>query len=113
MSTKLLNLDDLIEDERAIRIKGVEYTIADQSVGQMLSAIKASNRTEDHDDPEFVVTTMIKHVQQIIPDCPIEVIESLGMSGITAILAFVSGAPAEKDGEDGEAGNELSETTEK
>ena len=37
---KLLNLDDLIPTERFVRIKGVDYSIAEQSLGNLIGAIK-------------------------------------------------------------------------
>lgn len=106
MSIKLLNLDDIVQVEREIRIGGVNYPVAEQTVGQMLSAIKAANSTEeDQTDPEYVLSTMLKHVQEVLPTCPEATLRGLGISGITAILEFVQ-TPVSGDEEEDAEGND-------
>ena len=50
---KLLNLDDLIPTERFVRIKGVDYSIAEQSLGNLIDAIKREKSLDRQDQAAF------------------------------------------------------------
>lgn len=96
MAVQLLNIDSLIEIKRAIVIKGVEYSVVEQSVDQMLQAIRVSREMEQKeksgesadDNSENVLREMVEAVQNAVPDCPRAVLGTLPLSALNAILEF-------------------------
>lgn len=92
----LLNLDELLEIERTVLIRGVEYPIVERSVGVMLDSIKianrASRRTKKMTEEEFF-QDMLKTMKTIVPDCPDEVLRGLTMRQMMAVLEFCNTDP--------------------
>lgn len=107
MSMKLLNIDDLVTPEKAVTIKGVEYVIQNQTVGQMLSAIQASEMVESGNvDPAVTFRKIVETVSMVIPDCPEEVLMNLRLEQLTAILEFANSKIEEAKEEADEAREE-------
>lgn len=90
----LLNLDDLADIKRYVTIRKKKYLLADRSVGQMITAIKvAKAQPENEADEAQVFKSMVQMAQQIVPECPVDVIESLTARQIVALLQFANQDP--------------------
>lgn len=86
---KLLNLDDLFPNQRVVRIKGVEYAIAEQSLGSMIQALK-QERDIDRNDQVAVFEGMLLSAGSLIPDAPAEVLSTLSIRQLTAVVQFAA-----------------------
>lgn len=112
----LLNIDELSGPERKVTIRGVQYAVVDRSVGLMLDSIRAVKQAEAAKgrkgkavDEEVFFENMIRTLQTIIPECPLEVTRGLSLGQMMAILDFVNQDPnkmaADAVKEAAEAGN--------
>jgi len=92
MSIELLNLDELVTENRAVTIRGVEYPLANQTVGQMLMAMKESKKatTMSDADPENVLSKMLGLCAELLPTCPESVLHSLNITQMSALIDFAS-----------------------
>ena len=86
---KLLNLDDLFPNQRFVRIKGVEYPIVEQSLGSMIQALKLE-RDVDRNDQVAVFEGMLASAGSMIPDAPAEVLRTLSIRQLTAVVQFAA-----------------------
>lgn len=86
---KLLNLDDLIPTERFVRIKGVDYSIAEQSLGNLIDAIKCEKNVDRQDQAAFF-EHMLDSAAALIPDAPREIVRTLSPRQLTAVVEFAS-----------------------
>lgn len=108
--TDLLNLDELLEIEREVTIRGVNYPIVERSVGVMLDSLKiakrqGSSRGGKKVSEEEFFQDMLKTLKTIIPDAPDEVLRGLTMRQMVAVLEFCNQNPedlAEKVMKEGE-----------
>lgn len=91
---ELLNLDELANVDRYVTVRGKRYAVYDRTVGHMLESVALARRTEAHTEEEFL-EAMLKTVKTIIPDCPEEVVRSLSLRQMTALLEFVNRDPAQ------------------
>jgi len=103
---KLLNIDELTQQELAIKIGGVEYSVVERSVQQVLTAIKAEKELKDADE----ATKLEKFVQMLnesIPDCPKEKLLRLPMATLNQIFEFISDTETvQSETQDGEQGKQ-------
>lgn len=111
----LLNLDDLTTIERVVTIRGKRYSVVDRSVGHMIEAIAMVKRGTKATEEEFL-DGMVKTVKSILPECPEEVIRSLSLRQMNALMEFVNQDPnkiaeeaAEEARAEGKSGNVESE----
>lgn len=86
---ELLNLDELVKPTRKVVIRGKEYTIGEQTVGQMIEAITVSKEI-DKKDPGVIFEAMVRTATSILPDCPKEVLNSLSVRQLSALIEFAS-----------------------
>lgn len=96
MSIELLNLDDLVTTTRFVTIRGNEYAIADQTLEQMLTALKKSkelNKKGKEVGPEQIIQEMRDTCAMIIPDAPAEVLNTLSIKQAAALIEFASKSP--------------------
>ncbi len=99
MSIDLLNLDELIELERVVTIRGKEYSVVERSVGVLLDSIKvakqASLKTKgnQNEKEQAFFESMIKTIQTIIPECPEAVVRGLSMPQMLALFEFANRDP--------------------
>lgn len=113
---KLLNIDEVAEVTRTLKIKGTEYPVLEGSVGQFLDANAlsdaASKAVEDRDGT-VMVTQFIDLIRAQVPTLPVEVIREFSFSKLRLVLDFVQGglddeakpeAPAPASAGEGEAG---------
>ena len=100
---ELLNLDELVKPTRKVAIKGKEYTIADQTVGQMIEAIRVSKEV-DGKNPEVIFEAMVRTAKAVLPDCPEKVLNGMSIRQLNALIEFASASDqqvvegAEKEG---------------
>lgn len=88
---ELLNLDDLVKVNREVQIGGETYEISDQTVGQMVDALRTAKAIEENqDDNELILNSMIETAGRLIPKCPKEIIEQLKMRQLSALIEFAS-----------------------
>lgn len=92
MSIELLNLDELVSENRVVTIRGNEYPLADQTVGQMLMAMKESKKANamNSADPEVVLSKMLGLCAELLPTCPESVLNSLNINQMNALIEFAS-----------------------
>lgn len=92
----LLNLDELVELERRVAIRGTEYAIVERSVGVMLDSLrvaKAATAKGKKQTEEVFFENMIKTIQTIIPECPEAVVRGLSMAQMIAVFEFANQDP--------------------
>lgn len=99
---KLLNLDDLFPNQRVVRIKGVEYPIVEQSLGFMIQALK-QERDIDRNDQVAVFEGMLISAASLIPDAPAEVLRSLSIRQLTAVVQFSAASDEQLPDAEGDA----------
>jgi hypothetical protein len=92
MSVELLNIDDIAPPvTRKITIKGNEYPVHEQTVGQMLEGLRMSRASkQNQDDPEYILKTMFAVAQKILPDCPEAHIASLSLTQLNRVIEFAN-----------------------
>lgn len=88
----LLNLDELATLERFVSLRGKRYAVNDRSVGQMIEAINITKKAGVQTEEEFL-DSMIKSVSAVIPDAPQDVIRSMSLRQMVALLEFVNQDP--------------------
>lgn len=114
----LLNLDELLELERTVVIRGVSYPIVERSVGVMLDSIRVAKKAaRKSQNEETFFEDMIKTIRTMIPECPEEVVRGLTMPQMIALMNFVNTDPnvlaeeavaaAKEKGESGEVVSEV------
>lgn len=93
----LLNLDALVDVQRFVTLHGKRYEVADRSVGAMLDAVAmartASLRNPDEDDMELFLTDMVRTIRTILPTCPEEVVRSMSLPQMSALITFANSDP--------------------
>lgn len=113
---KLLNLDELAVIKRRVTFAGTDYDIAEQTVGQMLSAfdlIEEGEKMESTGDAEVDATRrvfmqMVDTASRVLPTCPKEVLEAMNFKQLSSLLEFAAASDedAEKVGEKQEGDSE-------
>lgn len=103
--TKLLNIDELIGQQRSVKIAGVDYPVADRTVKQVLFATKLQNKVDKGTEAEQF-EAYFELVCQVLPSCPKEVMENLPVKTLDAILKFANEVEVE------DAPEEVKESTE-
>ncbi len=98
---KLLNLDELATVKRVVQIGGVEYSVAEQTIGQMIQRLALSKKEEaDPMDPEVFLKSMRQTAQDILPTAPKKVIEGLSIKMITRLVEFLNDQELDKAADD-------------
>lgn len=93
---ELLDLDALETAQKQVTLKGKTYTIADQTVGQMMEALKfAKAAQEDPDNPEPLLEGLIRTAKRLLPDCKDDIIDGLNMKQLAALVEFASASDEE------------------
>lgn len=89
---ELLNLDELTTLERFVTLRGKRYPVADRSVGQMIESIAITRKGGVQTEEDFL-NSMVKTVEAVIPDAPQEVIRSMSLRQMVALIEFVNQDP--------------------
>ena len=117
---KFLNLDEIVGVERTIQIKGTQYKVIEIGFGESLKALQQARDAESLSPEELQISnmkSMVESVAKRLPDCPVEIIDSLSPTQIVAVLSWLNEpaeAQASRLAESGEAEAEAeSETSEK
>lgn len=92
---ELLNLDELVAPQREVRLGGKNYQVAEQSVGQMLEAIRLEKAYENQDNPEELLLAMQGVIAEMLPDLPEKEIRKLSFRQMTAIIEFCNATDQE------------------
>jgi hypothetical protein len=91
MTTNYLNLDELAQEKRVLKLFGVEYEMKEMTVEDFIKVTTDAKRLEDKKEklsPAEHATFMIDLVQISFPDCPREVLMRLSLERLSLILAF-------------------------
>lgn len=88
----LLNLDELTTLERYVTLRGKRYAVNDRSVGQMIESINVTKKAGVQTEEDFL-NSMVKTVKAVIPDCPDDVVRSMSLRQMVALLEFVNQDP--------------------
>ncbi|MCY1309718.1 hypothetical protein D9M69_528790 [compost metagenome] len=90
--TTLLNLDDLApQKERFVRIKGKEYRVRDQSVGDYIAINKVARELKDVTETDRHVEAMIKMIHMVVEGVELSVLQSLSFPQLDVLSRFVQG----------------------
>lgn len=89
---ELLNLDELSLLERYVSLRGKRYAVNDRSVGQMIESIAITRKGGIQTEEEFLAS-MVKTVEAVIPEAPSEVVRSMSLRQMVALLEFVNQDP--------------------
>ncbi len=88
---KLLNLDDLVVVDRVVTIGGVDYPVAEQTIGQMITRLALAKKSEaNQDDPMTILSALRDTARQILPSAPKEIIDGLQSKQIVKLIEFVN-----------------------
>lgn len=107
--SKLLNLDDLSQqEERVLILGGVDYPMTEMTVKDFIEINQDAQALKGETDPGTLMETTINLIQRSFPTCPREVLLGLGLTKLNRIMKFTSEAPEEvlEEAAAGEAGNE-------
>lgn len=104
---KLLNLDDLVPNDRFVTIKGVEYPVVEQPLGDLIKAIKKEEDAKKNGSSVGSLESLLEGAARLIPSAPADVIASLSIRQLTAVVAFASDSgDSQVTSEPGEAASE-------
>lgn len=103
----LLNLDTLTKAKRFVKIQGVNYPVADRTVGQMLEAAKNANEIDEGASPEVITQAMLSTALEILPTCPEKTLRSLPMESLLHLIEWASNGGV--DGAEDVQGEEVGE----
>lgn len=94
-SIDLLNLDEVVEQERALVLGGKEYPVVQQSVADYLKRLKTERdeeKSQGEDTPEKTMLRIVDAIQSSIPSCPTEVLLKLTPEKLMTILRWLNRA---------------------
>lgn len=88
--TKILNIDALVKDERAITLEGVSYPIKDISVEDFIKINQMAEIADAKEDPTVSdrVLFLAETVFISIPTCPKEVLMKRTLAELNVIASF-------------------------
>lgn len=93
---ELLNLDALIEVRREVKLGGQNYPVVDQTVGQMIDAVRLAKKVDENpNDVETILGAMIQTAKRLVPGAPHDLVESLKMRQLSALIEFASASDSE------------------
>lgn len=115
---QILNIDKFVAPKRSINLAGVSYPIVPLNVQQFIENLTAVEKLEaaaatDSGDPDKRTVRMavqikegLAAIRQAVPSMPEDVLMSLPIEAITAILEFIQGkldpaASSDAEGSDG------------
>lgn len=93
---KLLNLDELVPNDRFVTIKGVEYPVVEQPLGDMIKAIKKEEQAKKEGNSVVSLESLLDAASRLIPSAPADVIASLSIRQLMAVVAFASDSGGEQ-----------------
>lgn len=109
---KLLNLDELSQVTRKVKLFGKEYEVREMSVGAFIDSMKKATELErrikagEPIAPAEQMEAMVEAVKLGLPDCPIEELRKLSFDLLTTLIRFMNGdldddkgASEQKEGE--------------
>jgi hypothetical protein len=96
---KLLNLDELVSQPRVVGLKGTDYEIAEQSVGTMIESMQIAEMEEadTEQDATKILVKLLRVAKTLIPTCPEEVVHSMTIKQLMALVEFASASDLEVD----------------
>lgn len=83
----LLNLDEVVGVKRSVVLFGSEYSIKDQTLGDMILAMKDADSTDDSE--AAVIESLLKQAHSILPDCPKDVLGKMNLRQLKALTDFI------------------------
>ncbi|TSP13954.1 hypothetical protein [Cupriavidus campinensis] len=90
--TKLLDLDALApEKTRSVKIKGKEYNVRDQSVGDYIAVNKLARELKDVKETDRHVEAMIKMIHLLVEGVTEDVLKTLSFQQLDVLSQFVQG----------------------
>lgn len=101
----LFDLDEIVEEQRFVKIKGVDHEVKEASVGDYLALLKeekTADGNEKESTPEESIERMVQVVSRSIPSCPREDIEGLTSKKLMALIRWLNQAnePEHEEGEE-------------
>lgn len=85
---RLLNLDDLSAPKKTVQIRGVEYPIAEQSLGQLIELLNEQKKAKTKTSEADVAQMLLQQAQMLLPTCPTEALSSLNIRQLNALIEF-------------------------
>lgn len=94
---KILNVDALAEAKKNIIINGEKYAVNEMTVKDFIEVTKASNEIDNNPNAQEWerIEQLQKLVMRLVPDCPSNVVESISLSQLNAIVLFIRGVSEE------------------
>lgn len=94
-SIDLLNIDEIVEQERVVRIGGADYPVVQQSVDAYLKRLKEERKQDtaaEDDMPEKTVLRIVDMISESIPDCPRSKLTALTPEKLMLIVRWLNRA---------------------
>jgi hypothetical protein len=85
---KLLNIDELITVEKSIRFKGVDHSVIERSIGQVIKAVKFS-RTHESMEMDDQMESAVALIIEAVPTMSVEDLNQVPMAHLNAIISFI------------------------
>ena len=86
---RYLDLDAFATEPGKIRYKGETYEIQDISVELYAKAIKLQEKIDNATDDEDVLDGVMELLGAMVPDMPQEIIKTMTIKQLTALLGFI------------------------
>ena len=104
---KVLNLDELAQEERVLTIKGQDYPMKEMSVSEFIVATREAEKAQKEAEKEGatelelseVMERLVDMMSDSFPTCPKEELSALKMAHLNAILEFMKGDVEKEVGE--------------
>jgi len=86
---RYLDLDAFATEPGIIKYKGATYEIQDISVELYAKAIKLQDKIDNATDDEDVLDGVMELLGAMVPDMPQEIIKTMTIKQLTALLGFI------------------------
>jgi hypothetical protein len=108
---KILNLDELQQSTKTVKLGGVEYKVLDMTVEQFIESTAASIRLKDEKDPVKQLKETVALIRRAIPDAPADKVNSLQINQLEVLMNFINSSPEQVVEELGKATPESAPAT--
>lgn len=94
---KILNIDQYANTNRQLSIGGNVYPVEEPTVQQFIDNLKVAEDLEKQGTPDTKVSLSesfeqaVKTITQAVPTMPVELVRSLKLPAMTAVLQFIRG----------------------
>tara|TARA_B100002049_G_scaffold236882_1_gene225023 strand:- start:2599 stop:2958 length:360 start_codon:yes stop_codon:yes gene_type:complete len=102
---QILNLDEVAPPARSVKFQGVSYAIKAMTLAEFIEVSRQADAMKGKEITQSQVAEQAREsITRVMPDMPLEVVESLTFEQIAAISSFIQ-QTADMVAEQGEGGS--------